>query len=55
VPIPGTKVISRLDENAAAARLRLPSDHLAELDRMFSGERVSGARYGDAARRFLDE
>ena len=32
VPIPGTKRIERLEENAAAANLRLSVEDLAELD-----------------------
>ncbi len=34
VPIPGTKKMRRLQENAAAADLDLPEDALAELDRI---------------------
>ena len=34
VPIPGTKKIRRLEENAAAADLDLPEDALADLDRI---------------------
>jgi aryl-alcohol dehydrogenase-like predicted oxidoreductase len=34
VPIPGTKKMRRLEENAAAADLDLPEDALAELDRI---------------------
>ncbi len=32
IPIPGTKKMRRLEENAAAADLDLPEDALAELD-----------------------
>ena len=34
IPIPGTKKVRRLEENAAAADLDLPEDVLAELDRI---------------------
>ena len=34
IPIPGTKKIRRLEENAAAAGLDLPEDALAELDQI---------------------
>jgi aryl-alcohol dehydrogenase-like predicted oxidoreductase len=34
IPIPGTKKMRRLEENAAAADLDLPEDALAELDRI---------------------
>ena len=34
IPIPGTKKVRRLEENATAADLDLPGDALAELDRI---------------------
>jgi aryl-alcohol dehydrogenase-like predicted oxidoreductase len=34
IPIPGTKKMRRLEENAAAADLDLPEDALAELGRI---------------------
>jgi aryl-alcohol dehydrogenase-like predicted oxidoreductase len=34
IPIPGTKKMHRLEENAAAADLELPENALAELDRV---------------------
>ena len=34
VPIPGTKKMRRLEENAAAADLDLPEDALADLERI---------------------
>ncbi|GAA3399039.1 aldo/keto reductase [Cryptosporangium minutisporangium] len=42
VPIPGTRRISRLEENAAAAALRLSADDLAELDALPA---PAGTRY----------
>jgi aryl-alcohol dehydrogenase-like predicted oxidoreductase len=42
VPIPGTKRVARLEENAAAARLALPAEDLAELDALPA---PSGGRY----------
>ena len=42
VPIPGTRRISRLEENAGAARLRLTADDLAELDALPA---PAGTRY----------
>ncbi|MDA8435903.1 MAG: aldo/keto reductase [Actinomycetales bacterium] len=42
VPIPGTKRLARLEENAAAARLTLSADDLAELDALPA---PSGGRY----------
>jgi aryl-alcohol dehydrogenase-like predicted oxidoreductase len=45
VPIPGTKRLAYLEENAAAADLELPADVLAELDALPA---PVGARYGAA-------
>jgi aryl-alcohol dehydrogenase-like predicted oxidoreductase len=42
IPIPGTRRSERLDENAAAARLALTAEDLAELDAL---PRPAGARY----------
>ncbi len=42
VPIPGTRRVERLTENAAAAKLVLPDDDLAELDALPA---PAGARY----------
>jgi aryl-alcohol dehydrogenase-like predicted oxidoreductase len=46
VPIPGTKRLRYLDENAAAASLELGPDDLAALDAL---PPASGARYGATA------
>lgn len=48
VPIPGTRRISRLDENAAATRLDL-GDELRTLDRILENYNASGTRYPPAA------
>jgi aryl-alcohol dehydrogenase-like predicted oxidoreductase len=48
VPIPGTRRIAYLEQNAAAADVLLNADEIAELDRMFAVERVAGARYPEA-------
>ncbi len=48
VPIPGTKRVSRLEENAAAAELRLTAEQLAALDAAISPEAVRGSRYDEA-------
>jgi aryl-alcohol dehydrogenase-like predicted oxidoreductase len=42
VPIPGTRRVERLTENAGAARLGLSADDLAELDALPA---PMGARY----------
>lgn len=46
-PIPGTKRVKYLEENAAAAEVRLTDDDLAALQRAVPRESVAGARYGD--------
>lgn len=45
VPIPGTRKLSRLDENNAAADVELTSDDLLEIDTAASKITVQGARY----------
>ncbi|MBS0372678.1 MAG: aldo/keto reductase [Proteobacteria bacterium] len=45
IPIPGTRQVRRLEENVAAAAVRLSAAELAELDVLFAPERVAGARY----------
>jgi aryl-alcohol dehydrogenase-like predicted oxidoreductase len=45
VPIPGTKRIKYLEENAAAANVQLSPAHVAELDKLV--QRTSGPRYGE--------
>jgi aryl-alcohol dehydrogenase-like predicted oxidoreductase len=44
VPIPGTRKLSRLDENLAAVAIKLTSDDLRELDTATSKIKVQGAR-----------
>jgi len=46
VPIPGTRRITHLEENAAAAEIVLKSDELAEIDKLFPRQgAASGARH----------
>ncbi len=45
VPIPGTKRVSRLEENAAATETRLTAEDIDELDNAISPEAVRGDRY----------
>jgi aryl-alcohol dehydrogenase-like predicted oxidoreductase len=45
VPIPGTKRVSRLEENAAASETRLSAEDIDELDNAISPEAVRGDRY----------
>jgi aryl-alcohol dehydrogenase-like predicted oxidoreductase len=45
VPIPGTRKISRLDENAAATRISLSDDELQRIETVLSEIPVAGTRY----------
>jgi len=47
VPIPGTKRVSYLEENAGAADIRLTVDQLARIEAVAPKGVVSGARYPD--------
>jgi aryl-alcohol dehydrogenase-like predicted oxidoreductase len=47
VPIPGTKSPRRLEENAAAADVKLSAGDIEELDGAISPEAVRGSRYND--------
>ncbi len=46
VPIPGTKRIAYLEENAAAAEIDLTAETVGKLDRIFTADKVVGGRYG---------
>jgi len=48
VPIPGTKKLSRLEENLGAATLELTSDDLSEIESAASRITIEGARYPEA-------
>ena len=54
VPIPGTRKLSRLQENLAAADLELAAADLAEIETASAGIEVQGARYPDAMARLID-
>jgi len=45
VPIPGTRRIERLDENAAAARVRLTDEQLGRIRKVLRENAVAGLRY----------
>ncbi|MDQ4502521.1 aldo/keto reductase [Sinomonas sp. ASV322] len=47
VPIPGTKRVAYLEENAAARHVTLSDDELAALERAVPRGAVVGSRYGD--------
>jgi aryl-alcohol dehydrogenase-like predicted oxidoreductase len=48
VPIPGTRRLSRLDENIGAATLRLSGADMTVLDQDATRLGVAGARYNEA-------
>jgi aryl-alcohol dehydrogenase-like predicted oxidoreductase len=49
VPIPGTRKVSRVEENAAAADIELSDDQLATLEGLFPPGITAGDRYADMA------
>ncbi len=53
VPIPGTKRVGRLEENAAAAAVTLSPDDLRELDETFAPGVAAGGRYAEEQLRSL--
>jgi len=54
VPIPGTTRRRHLEENLAAAELRLEAEELATLDAALAPGKVSGLRYGAAMMALVD-
>jgi aryl-alcohol dehydrogenase-like predicted oxidoreductase len=54
VPIPGTTKLAHLEENAAAADLRLSADVMARLDALVNPSTVSGRRYNDTVLAEID-
>ena len=54
VPIPGTRRLSRLEENLGSADLELTTDDLTELDEASAGVQVQGDRYPEAMQKMID-
>ncbi len=54
VPIPGTRSIARLDENAAAASLTLNAEELQRITELLAAVPVAGTRYPEAAMKALN-
>jgi aryl-alcohol dehydrogenase-like predicted oxidoreductase len=54
VPIPGTRRRAYLEENVAAAALRLDAGAVARLDEALAPERVSGPRYNARQAAYVD-
>ncbi len=54
VPIPGTRHVTYLEENARAADLKLPDSAWNKLDQALASFHVAGLRYPEAAMRYID-
>ncbi|BAB49086.1 aldo/keto reductase [Mesorhizobium japonicum] len=54
VPIPGTKRRKYLEENVAAASLKLDAAEMAALDEALAPEKISGPRYGERGMAMVD-
>lgn len=54
VAIPGTRSIKHLDENLAAASIRLDDETLRQVENVFLGDAIRGARYARAAQAQID-
>ena len=54
VPIPGTRRIARLEENAAAARVALTPAENARIDALLAARPVAGHRYHEGGRALLN-
>lgn len=54
VPIPGTKRLKYLEENARALEVRLTEDDLEQLNQVFPVNAASGSRYAEAAMRAVN-
>lgn len=54
VPIPGTTKLHRLQENLAAAAVKLTASDLQEIDAAASQIKIEGARYPEAAMRMIN-
>jgi aryl-alcohol dehydrogenase-like predicted oxidoreductase len=54
VPIPGTKRRNYLEENAAAANIRLEAAQMRALDDALAPGKVAGSRYGERAMATID-
>jgi aryl-alcohol dehydrogenase-like predicted oxidoreductase len=54
VPIPGTKHVKYLEENAAAVNLNLPLSDWNKLDLFISSFHIEGVRYPEAVLKMID-
>jgi len=53
-PIPGTKRVKYLEENATAAKVQLGEEVIDKLDQLFSPDNIAGGRYTAEGMRSLD-
>jgi aryl-alcohol dehydrogenase-like predicted oxidoreductase len=54
VPIPGTKRVKYLEENVAAAQVKLDAAQMSALDAALAPENISGQRYNPATMSMID-
>jgi aryl-alcohol dehydrogenase-like predicted oxidoreductase len=54
IPIPGTRSIQRLEENAASVEIRLTPEDLASIDRVAPKGVAAGERYPEASMQTID-
>lgn len=54
VPIPGTRRVATLEQNAAAADIVLTPEDLARIEAVFPNGAAQGHRYAEAARAALN-
>ena len=55
VPIPGTKKITRLQENIGALQVELTLSECQQLGKLFGKEKVKGARYPEGLSKLSDQ
>ena len=53
-PIPGTKRVKYLEENAASAEIKLTAEDLAEIEKISPKGVVYGERYGEMGMKFVN-
>ena len=54
-PIPGTKTVSRLEENMSAAYVKLTENDLKEIDNILNKNPIAGERYNEAMLAMVDK
>lgn len=54
IPIPGTKHVKYVEENAAAADIKLSASVVKRLDRLINDSTVAGERYNETFMRMMD-